>query len=198
MPSYGIHRAVGVVSAKYNRIKDFASFMDGVVEPDVISDLGGQNKVATHFGYEPKEKLRVKNDFKSKSNLYAYLTTCNPKTEQEMGYFLHLVTDHLWFYRFLYRHEMERLYTKKKLYHDYACVAFEVENVYKVSDGNPPLFWDYIDEEPILFSRLGMHKFIDYCGKLNLKQLAKQILEAKQHWVGVPMLSNCPNASDFM
>ncbi len=198
MPSYGIHRAVGVVSAKANHIKDFAAFMAGVVEPDVISDIGGQNKVATHFGYEPKDKLEVKKDFKSKTNLYNYLIASHPKTEQDLGYFLHLITDHLWFYRFLYRTEMEKIYTKDVLYHDYACIASEVENIYKVSDGNPPLFWDYIDEEPILFSRLGMHKFISYCGKLNLKQVIKQILAAKQHWVEVDALKNCPNAKDFM
>jgi len=198
MPSYGIHRAVGAMYLKHNKLTNPEAFMEGIVKPDVLSDLGGESKVKTHFGYKPKVKEKVKNDFKSKCNLYLYLTSSLPKTDLDMGYFLHLITDHLWFYRFLYYPGFEKVYTKKLLYHDYACVAKEVERVYHVQDGMPPLSWATIEDEPKLFSRKGMHVFIEYCAKLNLAELISQILCAKQHWAEVQMLKNCPNSADFL
>jgi len=207
MPSYGVHRAVGVVYLSKNKVNDSEAFMQGIVKPDVLSDVNGLKKMDTHFGYFPRGKPCVKNEFKSKTNLYRYLVSCEPKSDEDMGYFLHLVTDHLWFYRFLYKKEMEQLYNKKDmaqtynkktLYHDYACIAKEVEKVYHVPDGLPTLTWKTIDDEPIYFSRRGMHEFIKYCGGLNLKKLKVNILEAKQHWADVSLLANCPQSKDFM
>ena len=86
MPGYMIHLAVGKVYEQNNRIKDIKAFESGIIMPDLLPD-----KSKSHYG---------KHSSRPDLNSYIAETNGNLDSYQE-GYFLHLVTDYLFYNKFL-------------------------------------------------------------------------------------------------
>lgn len=85
MPGYVIHLAVGKIYSQNNRIQDLISFEKGIIEPDLLP-----NKEKSHFG-----------PFSSQPGLDTFIQEKGIATSFDEGYFLHLVTDYLFYNKFL-------------------------------------------------------------------------------------------------
>ena len=87
MPGYVIHLAIAEEYLRKHSEKkeDYKEFINGVIEPDGVKD-----KSLTHYG--PKS---------SKSNLAEYLKVNNIDNSFSRGYFLHLLTDYLFYNRYI-------------------------------------------------------------------------------------------------
>ncbi len=111
MPGYVIHLAIAKEYTKKhkNQIDDYNKFIEGVIYPDSVSD-----KSITHYG----EKS-------SKANLKEFLLENNIEDSYNKGYFLHLVTDYLFYNKFLD-------YCSKDIYNDYDILNKYLEEKYDV------------------------------------------------------------------
>lgn len=98
MPGYVIHLAVAEEYLKKHkeRQEEYNEFINGVIFPDSIKD-----KLTTHYG----EKSSV-------SNLYEFLKVNKIETSFKRGYFLHLLTDYLFYNKYVDR-------MSKDMYNDY-------------------------------------------------------------------------------
>lgn len=85
MAGYIIHLAVGKVYSRNNTIEDEKSFEKGIMAPDMAED-----KSKSHYG-----------PYSSQPDLNLYLQTNPISTSYQEGYFLHLVTDYLFYNKFL-------------------------------------------------------------------------------------------------
>ena len=87
MPGYVIHLAVAkeYLKKSKNRNENEEEFINGVIFPDSVKD-----KAITHYG----EKS-------SKSNLYEFLKDKNVNNSFYRGYFLHLLTDYLFYNKYV-------------------------------------------------------------------------------------------------
>ncbi len=111
MPGYVIHLAIAKEYTKKhkNQIDDYNKFIEGVIYPDSVSD-----KSITHYG----EKS-------SKANLKEFLLENDIEDSYNKGYFLHLVTDYLFYNKFLD-------YFSKDIYNDYDILNKYLKEKYDV------------------------------------------------------------------
>lgn len=152
MPGYVIHLAVGKVYSKYNEIEDLKSFEKGIIEPDRAKD-----KSKSHYG-----------PYSSQPDLNRFIKTNGISTNYEEGYFLHLVTDYLFYNKFLKRWD-------SNIYEDYdklnarivqkygITIPEEIQKVVQFKDGKPSV----LDEDEL-------YKFINSVGKINIRKLVLQ------------------------
>ena len=83
MPGYVIHLAVAEeYLRKHNEVQeDYNDFIEGVIYPDSVKD-----KSLTHYGKGSSE-----------ANLYKFLEENVLENSFKRGYFLHLLTDYLFY-----------------------------------------------------------------------------------------------------
>ena len=111
MPGYVIHLAVAkeYLKKSKNRNENEEEFINGVIFPDSVKD-----KAITHYG----EKS-------SKSNLYEFLKDKNVNNSFNRGYFLHLLTDYLFYNKYVDR-------MTKDMYNDYDITNKKLIDKYNV------------------------------------------------------------------
>ena len=112
MAGYVIHLAVAESYIKKHEddIKDYNRFIEGVIFPDSISD-----KSITHYG----EKS-------SKTDLKAFLEDNKIDNDYNKGYFLHLVTDYIFYNKLL-------KYFSKDIYNDYDILNEKLQKKFNVT-----------------------------------------------------------------
>lgn len=152
MPGYVIHLAVGKVYQKNNEIKDVESFERGVIAPDLAKD-----KAKSHYG-----------TYSSSPDLNKYLTERKVTNEFDEGYFLHLLTDYLFYNKFLETWD-------KHIYDDYdklndrimkkynVIIPEELLNEVKTKNG-----------EPEILNEGKIYRFIDAVGKINIRKILEE------------------------
>ena len=86
MPGYVIHLAVAeqYLRKNENNKEDYSEFIEGVIFPDSVKD-----KSLTHYG-----------NGSSNSNLYKFLQENKLENSFKRGYFLHLLTDYLFYNKY--------------------------------------------------------------------------------------------------
>ena len=111
MAGYVIHLAVAeeYIRKHKNENNNYEEFIAGVIFPDSVKD-----KSKTHYGSES-----------SKSNLYNFLLDKELDTAFNRWYFLHLLTDYLF-----YNHYISRISTE--LYNDYDILNDSLIKKYNV------------------------------------------------------------------
>lgn len=111
MPGYVIHLAIAEMYLKKHNDKkeDYNEFIEGVIYPDST-----KIKSETHYG-----------DKSSESNLYEFLKEHELKNSFEKGYFLHLLTDYLFYNRYID-------IISEKIYNDYDVLNDLLIEKYKV------------------------------------------------------------------
>ena len=87
MPGYVIHLAVAEKYLKKHKCKneDYNEFIEGIIYPDST-----KIKSETHYGEKSSE-----------SNIYEFLKEHELNNSFERGYFLHLLTDYLFYNRYI-------------------------------------------------------------------------------------------------
>lgn len=152
MPGYVIHLAVGKIYLQNNQVEDIESFEKGIIAPDLIKP-----KSESHFG--PNS---------SNPDLNRFIKTIGISNSYDEGYFLHLLTDYLFYHRFL---EV----WNTKIYEDYDIlnskliqkygieIPKEIQNVVQFKSGKLSV----LDEEDL-------DTFINSVGKINIRQLIQE------------------------
>lgn len=154
MPGHVIHIAVAKeYLRKHKKAENEEQFIEGVISPDLTDD-----KSKTHYG-----------PYSSKTNLKEFLKENNIDTSFKRGYFLHLVTDYLFYNKYLD-------ICTKVIYHDYDVTNRELIQKYNVQI--PEKIKDEVffnDGEPKLLSKELIIKFINEVSKLDLDKIEEEI-----------------------
>lgn len=85
MPGYVIHLAVAEKNLKLSKITNKEEFLRGIIAPDLLKSVG----IDSHYGNS------------SRPDLKNFLQNHNLEKDYNKGYFLHLVTDYLFYNKFL-------------------------------------------------------------------------------------------------
>lgn len=166
MPGYVIHLAVAEeYLRKQKKVKEnYNDFIEGVIYPDSVTD-----KSLTHYGQKS-----------SLANLYNFLKENDLKDSFKRGYFLHLLTDYLFYNKYLDR-------CSKDIYNDYDILNRELIEKYKVKLPEKikkyVFFKDNLDglQLKILTYAL-VYKLIDDISNMQLDDIAKDVLENPEKW----------------
>ncbi len=152
MPGYVIHLAVGKVYEKNNKIKNISAFRKGLIAPDMTDD-----SPKAHYGKDSSQP-----DFKK------FLSDNKIFDEYTEGYFLHLVTDNL-FYNCLLKSWSTSIYEdydrlNRIISQRYGIeIPEEIQDIVKFKNGKPEM----LDEEEVA-------AFIDAVGKINIRELLQK------------------------
>lgn len=95
MPSFNIHLAVAVKYSEKNNIENKSDFYRGSIDPDLVKD----KSISHYTGMRDKNHLRQY--VFEKVRLNEFLKENKVETDYEIGVFLHLVTDFIFYQEFL-------------------------------------------------------------------------------------------------
>ena len=161
MPGYVVHLAVAQEYLKTHKEKYSQEFMEGTVAPDFTSD-----KSKTHYGKSP-----------AYTNLKNFLENNKIDTDYNRGFFLHLITDYLFYNKYLDKFEKPQIYddydyTNKKLIEKYNVTIIDnVKDKIYFKEGTPR----------ILTLELAC-KVIDEISKLNLDEVEQEVKKDDTKW----------------
>lgn len=141
MPGYVVHIAIAQEYLRKHERDISNEFIMGSIEPDFTTE-----KSKTHYGISP-----------AYTNLKKYLESNKIDTDFKQGYFLHLVTDYLFYNYYLDKIEKPQIYndydfTNKALMEKYNVILPEkVKSKVLFKEGTPkiltlPLAYKVIDE----------------------------------------------------
>ena len=152
MPGYVIHLAVGKVYSQNNEINDLERFKEGIIAPDIEED-----KSKSHYG-----------PYSSSPGLNEFLEKQGIKDSYNEGYFLHLLTDYLFYNKYLEKWE-QSIYDDYDIINENIIKRYEIEipsqvqEKVKFKQGNLSI----LNEDDI-------YKFIDFVGKINVRQIVSK------------------------
>lgn len=163
MPSFVIHiAAANEYLRKHNKKEDEEEFIKGTIKPDLTD-----NKMITHY-YEGGL---------GNVNLKEFLETNEINSSFDRGYFLHLVTDYLF-----YNHYLE-CYSKEDIYNDYYILNRDIIKKYKVL----PIeeikeYMLYKEGKTKVLNLESICKMIDEVSSLDLDEVAKEVKSDNEKW----------------
>ena len=152
MPGYVIHLAVAKVYEKKNGIKDIKKFEQGVIAPDQ-----NKNKLISHYGPDS-----------SHPGLEKCLSQKGIEDEFDEGYFLHLVTDYLFYNKFLEKFD-------NRIYDDYDKLNASLIKRYNIVLS--PEIVDVVNKrkgEPVVLNKEELCSFMDFVGNLDIRSLVAE------------------------
>ncbi len=152
MPGYVIHLAIGSVYSKNNNIQDIKSFQKGIIDPDIIKD-----KSKSHYG-----------SYSSNPNLNRFIRERGITTSYEEGYFLHLVSDYLFYKKFLKS-------WNTVIYEDYDKLNARIIRKYgiEIPEEAKPVI-RFKDGELSFLKEEEIYRFIEAVGKIGIRQIVSQ------------------------
>ena len=165
MAGYVIHLAVAeeYIKRHKNQIEDYNKFIEGIIYPDEVQD-----KSSTHYG--KKSSKVILKDFLREHRI----DTCFEK-----GYFLHLVTDYLFYNSFLE-------YFSKDIYEDYDISNKYLIEKYDVKIPNnikSKIF--YKEGNTKVFTIEAICKFIEKTSEYDLENIREEILKSNEFWTTI-------------
>lgn len=163
MAGYVIHLAVAEAYIKKHpeEIKDYNKFIEGVIFPDSVSD-----KSLTHYG----EKS-------SKVNLKWFLEEKEINDDYNKGYFLHLVTDYIFYNKLLECFS-------KDIYNDYDILNKKLQERFDVKI--PENIKDNVfhkEGETKILELESTIKFIEEVSEYKLSYIKERVLENDKYWL---------------
>ena len=173
MPGYVIHLAVGeqyLRKHKSNK-ENYDEFIEGIIFPDSVKD-----KSQTHYGKGS-----------SNSNLYKFLEENKLDTSFKRGYFIHLLTDYLFYNKYI------EVFSKD-IYNDYDILNTKLIDKYKVvlpeKVKNQVFFKE--GELKILSYDL-VEKLIDEVSNINIDELEVEVKNEPGKWTKIRELKHIDN-----
>ena len=162
MAGYVIHLSVAeeYIRKHPKENEGYNEFIDGVIFPDSV-----KIKSETHYGPES-----------SKANLYEFLKEHKLKTSFERGYFLHLLTDYLFYNRYI-----DRISTD--LYDDYDILNDTLVEKYKVV--LPEVAQKVVHSKkgkPKILSIELVDKLIKDISELDIDEVAEEVIKNPKKW----------------
>lgn len=166
MAGYIIHLAVGeeYIRLHPKEISNYDEFVEGIIYPDSVED-----KSLTHYG--PKS---------SKVNLKAFFECRDINDDFNKGYFIHLVTDYVFYNKFLH------VFSKKYIYNDYDILNKKIEKEFNV---RIPLkvrnSVHYCSGETKILKFEDTKEFIKNVSKYDINDIKKSVLEGDKKWLEI-------------
>lgn len=152
MPGYMIHLAIGSVYLQNNKIEDVKNFNKGIIAPDMIAD-----KTKSHYG--PSS---------SQPELNKFIELNGISSDYKEGYFLHLLTDYLFYNRFLLKWD-------SNIYNDYDKLNSRIKEKYKIII--PKEIEDVVqfkNGELEVLNEEALYRFINNVGKINVREIVSK------------------------
>lgn len=169
MPGYVIHLAVAEEYLKKhkNRKENYDEFIEGVIYPDSVTD-----KSQTHYGAKSGE-----------ANIVKFLEENSIQDSFNRGYFLHLITDYLFYNKYIDTFS-------KNIYNDYDILNKRLIKKYKVNipeEVRDKIFFKDNLNLKILSMEL-VEKLIDEVSSLNLDKIVEETKENPKKWTNIRTL----------
>lgn len=166
MAGYVIHLAVGeeYIRKHPNEINNYEDFIEGVIYPDSVTD-----KSLTHYG--PKS---------SQVNLKNFFADKDINTDFNKGYCIHLITDYLFYNKFL------TVFSSNYIYNDYDILNKELESKFKVKI--PQKVEDkvfYTEGETRILNLKDTIKFIEETSSNNINDIKKAVFSGDKDWLEI-------------
>ena len=161
MPSYVVHLATAQEYLRKHNREFSQEFMLGSIEPDFTTD-----KSKTHYGKSP-----------AYTNLRNYLESNKIDTDFNQGYFLHLVTDYLF-----YNYYLDKL-KKPEIFDDYDIISKPIIEKYNVvlPQKVKEITTFKTGKTKILSLELA-YKVIDEVSDLTLEEIEKEVMNNLDKW----------------
>lgn len=156
MPGYVIHLAVANEYMKKNKneIKNKDEFLLGIMAPDFVDD-----KSKTHYGPQS-----------SQVSLRKYLQENEINSDFDKGYFLHLITDFIFYNKILDTISKE-IYNDYDILNKYLSEKYEVEILDKIKK-----YVHFKDGVLKILSKEKAEKVIEVSSNVNLNEIKNEIL----------------------
>lgn len=168
MAGYVIHLAVAEEYLRKNPSKkeDYNDFIEGVIYPDSVKD-----KSETHYGIKSCE-----------ANLYDFLKENEIDNSFRRGYFLHLLTDYLFYNKYVDT-------MSKDMYNDYDILNKSLMEKYKVVlpekiEGS--IF--YKNGELKILSRQLVEGMIEAIANMDIDEVAEEVKKDPEKWTKIRKL----------
>ena len=165
MPGYVIHLAIAEEYLNKNKNEIYSEFIEGVIYPDETND-----KYKTHYWNELRSV-----------DLYKFLQSNEIKDSFKKGYFLHLLTDYLFYNKYI-EYWSKDIYTDYDLLNEYLIKKYNVKFPDRLKRY---IHTDIRGKKLIILSRDLVEKFIDDISKLNLEVIATEIMKNPEKWTKV-------------
>lgn len=182
MASASMHLAIAKEYYKMHNTLDYDKYMAGNLYPDTF-----KNKDESHYTDKNRGKDMVSH-LKGKVNLYNFLQEHNIKDSFEFGWFMHLVTDYLFFQEcfteeYLLGHSFDEF--RKDLYYGYDCLANHVEEKYNLVlddyKAYPNERHQGIGYKDCIFTIEMIDKFIERVSSIDMDKYIEKIFENKMN-----------------
>ena len=161
-----IHLAVGEEYLRMHPgdINDYNEFIEGIIYPDSVTD-----KSLTHYG--PKS---------SQVNLKDFFDDRDIDDDFNKGYFIHLVTDYLFYNKFL------SIFSKKYIYNDYDILNKKLEEEFNVKI--PLKVKENVHYSSGTAKILNLNETIEFIkntAKYDISDIKKAVLEGDKNWLEI-------------
>jgi len=188
MAGFHIHLAIAKRYAEKNNIRETAELYRGTVAPDLVD-----NKSISHYSGQ-QDNTKLIEYLANKIGLYDYLKNHTVDNDYEIGVFLHLVTDYLFFNNFIdkgylgkvtYADFCKDLYTSYDITNDYLLEKYKIDfgELRETLESNiSKSKKDKKTENSVgntIFSTEQLDSFIEYVSNIDLKQYEEKIRKAK-------------------
>ena len=182
MASAAIHLAIAKQYLERHPDLDKKEMLRGTLYPDAASDNDKSHYTRKNRGFDNVSHVR------SKVDLYAFLLEHKTLNSFEIGWFLHLVTDYLFFLEcFTEEYLLSKSYQEfcSELYHAYDCVYLYMEEKYHIVkedyEAYPSEYYPGTPYEECILPKEMINAFIERVSSIDLEKYIKKINLAKEN-----------------
>jgi len=182
MASSAIHLAVAKQYLKNNKNLNYRNVIAGSLYPDAVEDNDKSHYTDLNRGSDNVSHIR------GKVNLYEFLKEHEILNDFELGWFLHLVTDYLFFEEcFTTEYLLKNSYKDfcKDLYFAYNCLTDYLEEKYNITkidyQDYPSEYYPGIPYEECIISKNMIDKFINRVSVINITEYIEKIKKDKKN-----------------
>lgn len=182
MASSVIHLAIAKKYLEKNTTLNYKNVIDGTLYPDAVDDNDKSHYTDINRGSDNVSHVR------GKVNLYEFLAEHESLSDFELGWFLHLVTDYLFFEEcFTTEYLLNNSYESfcKDLYFAYNCLNTYIPEKYHITKddyaGYPSEYYPGIPYEDCILPKDMIDKFINRVSSVNLDEYIKKIRKSKKN-----------------
>lgn len=182
MASPAIHLAIAKKYLEKNASFNYKNVIDGTLYPDAVDDKDKSHYTDINRGSDNVSHVR------GKVNLYEFLIEHEFLSDFELGWFLHLVTDYLFFEEcFTTEYLLNRTYEAfcKDLYFAYDCLNTYIPEKYHITEVDyasyPSEYYPGIPYEDSVLSKDMIDKFIERVSSVDLDEYIERIRKSKKN-----------------
>ena len=182
MACASIHLAIGKQYLKHHKSLDNKKFLAGTLFPDATP-----NKDIAHYTDKNRGKDNISH-LRGKVNLYTFLQEHPSLDDFELGWFLHLVTDYLFFDEcFTTEYLLETTYEefRKDLYYAYSHLDLYISQKYNITkedyEAYPSEYYPGKTYMPCLLTKEQIDKFINRISSIYLEDYILKLKKNKKN-----------------